>query len=51
MAEPSKIQAVNQLFDRAAQLAGYVLEDLPQGADPQGLVGRNGEVLLLGVST
>jgi len=27
-------QAVDQLFDRAAQLAGHVLENLPQGADP-----------------
>jgi hypothetical protein len=47
--KPSKIQAANQLFDRAAQLAGHVLEDLPQGADPQGLVGRNREVLLLAI--
>jgi hypothetical protein len=39
-AQPSKVQAANQLFDRAAQLAGHVLGDLPQGADPQGLVGR-----------
>ena len=30
----SKAQAVDQLFDRAAQLAGHVLENLPQGADP-----------------
>lgn len=43
----SKIQAADQLFDRAAHLAGHVLEDLPQGANPQGLVGRNREVLLL----
>ena len=46
---PSKIQAADQLFDRAAQLSGHVLEDLPQGADPQGLVGWSGEVLLLAV--
>ena len=46
-AQPSKIQAADQLFDRAAHLAGHVLEDLPQGANPQGLVGRNREVLLL----
>ena len=46
---PSKIQAADQLFDRAAQMTGHVLEDLPQGADPQGLVGWNGEVLLLAV--
>jgi hypothetical protein len=44
LAQPSKIQAADQLFDRAAHLAGHVLEDLPQGAGPQGLVGRNGEV-------
>ena len=43
----SMIQAADQLFDRAAHLAGHVLEDLPQGANPQGLVGRNREVLLL----
>jgi 5-methylcytosine-specific restriction endonuclease McrA len=30
----SKAQAVDQLFNRAAQLAGHVLENLPQGADP-----------------
>jgi hypothetical protein len=29
-----KAKAVDQLFDRAAQLAGHVLENLPQGADP-----------------
>jgi 5-methylcytosine-specific restriction endonuclease McrA len=29
-----KAQAVDQLFDRAAQLAGHVLENLPEGADP-----------------
>ena len=51
MAQSSQLKAANQLFDRAAQLAGHVLEDLPQGADPEGLVGRNREVLLLGVST
>jgi hypothetical protein len=28
-------------------LAGHVVEDLPQGANPPGLVGRNREVLLL----
>jgi hypothetical protein len=33
----SKIQAADQLFDRAAHPAGQVLEDLPQGANPQGL--------------
>jgi hypothetical protein len=44
---PSKVQAADQLFDRSAQLAGHVLEDLPQGADPQGLVGWTSEVLLL----
>jgi hypothetical protein len=27
-------KAVDQLFDRAAQLAGHVLENLPQGANP-----------------
>lgn len=47
----SKVQTADQLFDRAAQLTGHVLEDLPQGADPEGLVGWNGEVLLLAVST
>ena len=29
-AQPSKIQAADQLFDGAAQLTGRVLEDLPQ---------------------
>jgi hypothetical protein len=48
---PSKAQAADQLFDGAAQLAGHVLEDLPQSADSQRLVGRNREVLLLAVST
>jgi hypothetical protein len=36
-AQASKIQAADQLFDRAAHLAGQVLEDLQQGASPQGL--------------
>jgi len=48
-AQHSQVQAADQHFDRAAQLSGQVLEDLPQGADPQGLVGWNGEVLLLAV--
>ena len=47
MAQSSQVKAADQLLDRAAQLAGHVPEDLPQGTDPQGLVGRNGEVLLL----
>jgi len=34
MSAHSKAQAVDQLFNRAAQLAGHVLENLPQGADP-----------------
>jgi hypothetical protein len=51
MAQSSQLKAADQLLDRAAQLAGHVLEDLPQGADPEGLVSRNREVLLLGVST
>ena len=46
---PSKAQAADHFFHRTAQLAGHVPEDLPQGTDPQGLVGRNGEVLLLAV--
>ncbi len=50
-AQPSKIQAADQLLVRAAHLAGHVLEDLPQGANPEGLVGRNREVLLLAVRT
>jgi hypothetical protein len=33
----SKIQAAEKLFDRASQLAGHVLEDLPQNSDSQGL--------------
>ena len=32
-------------------LDSFVLEDLPQGANPQRLVSRNGEVLLLGART
>ncbi len=51
MAQSSQVKAVDQLLDRAAQLAGHVLEDLPQGAEPERLVGRNREVLLVGVST
>jgi hypothetical protein len=47
LAQPSQVQAAEQFFDRAAQLSGHVLEDLPQGADPERLVGSNGEVLLL----
>ena len=39
--QASKIQAAEQLIDGAAHLTGHVLEDLPQGANPQGLVGRN----------
>jgi hypothetical protein len=50
-AQPSMAQAADQLFDRAAHLSGHILEDLPQSADPQGLVGWNGEMLLLAVST
>jgi hypothetical protein len=50
-AQPSKIQAADQPFDGASQLAGHVLEDLPQSSDSQRLVGRNREVLLLAVST
>lgn len=49
MAQSLQVKAVDQLLDRAAQLAGHVLEDLPQGADPERLVGRNREVLLLAI--
>ena len=54
MAEPfgsgSKVQARDQLINRATQLSGHVLKDLPEGADSQWFVGGNREVLLLSIS-